>query len=31
MGQANASLKARLGSHIGPREASAPSPDREIP
>ncbi len=31
MGQANVSLKARLGSTIGPREASAPNPDREIP
>jgi soluble lytic murein transglycosylase len=31
MGQANASLKARLGSNIGPREANAPSPDHEIP
>ena len=31
LGQANASLKARLGHSIGPREASAPGPDREIP
>ncbi|NBQ91120.1 MAG: lytic transglycosylase domain-containing protein [Betaproteobacteria bacterium] len=31
MGQANVSLKARLGSSIGPREAAAPTPDRDIP
>jgi len=31
MGQANASLKARLGGSIGPLEASAPNPNREIP
>ncbi len=31
LGQGNASLRARLGAAIGPREATAPTPDRDIP
>jgi len=31
LGQGQASLKARLAGSIGPRDHSAPAPDREIP
>lgn len=31
LGQGALSLKARLGTSIGPRESSSPAPDREIP
>jgi soluble lytic murein transglycosylase len=31
LGQGQPSLKARLAGHIGPRESTAPAPDREIP